>query len=68
MVIIQATDEIILQEAGCRACGDGSAAAAAGCAVGEEVIVIERKAVAPRGLCFFLHGDIVGIGYAEEVV
>ncbi len=47
---MQGTDEISLQEAGCRACGDGSAAAAAGCAVGEEVIVIERKAVAPRGL------------------
>jgi hypothetical protein len=36
--------------------------------VGEEVVVIERKAVAPRGLCFFLYVDIVGIGYAEEVV
>jgi hypothetical protein len=35
---------------------------------GEEVVVIERKAVAPRGLCFFLYVDIVGIGYAEEVV
>jgi hypothetical protein len=65
---MQGTDEISLQEAGCRACGDGSAAGAAGCAVGEEVIVIERKAVAPRGLCFFLYVDIVGIGYAEEVV
>jgi hypothetical protein len=65
---MQGTDEISLQESGCRACGDGSAAAAAGCAVGEGVIVIERKAVAPRGLCFFLHVGIVGIGYAEEVV
>lgn len=56
------------EKLGVELAGIESAAAAAGCAVGEEVVVIERKAVAPSGLCFFLYVDIVGIGYAEDVV